>query len=287
MKSVLVTADDFGFTKSVTDGVLKAHDEGIVTHTGLMVNMPDAQRAVELAKLRPSLSVVLHFNLTQGKPISDPKLIPSLVRENGEFKGLSLWYPRRANPKDIEVDLRAQIEKFMSFGFDKIHIDGHHYVTFIPNILEIVIKLSEEYPIMSTRMIDPGMIKKGVKRKIIGFSILCLGSKFVFGLGRYIKFWLKKLEEAGLVYPDALVSWELFGESDCEASLLKSLATLGDGITEIFGHPGLVDEELLGISTYTDIRERELAAFTSARVKDAITQSDTELINAFCLGGHL
>jgi len=136
-------------------------------------------------------------------------------------------------------------------------------------------------------MIDPGMIKKGVKRKIIGFSILCLGSKFVFGLGRYIKFWLKKLEEAGLVHPDALVSWELFGESDCEASLLKSLATLGDGITEIFGHPGLVDEELLGISTYTDIRERELAAFTSARVKDAITQSDTELINAFCLGGHL
>ena len=128
---------------------------------------------------------------------------------------------------------------------------------------------------------------ENIPRKIIGFSILCLGSKFVFGLGRYIKFWLKKLEEAGLVYPDALVSWELFGESDCEASLLKSLATLGDGITEIFGHPGLVDEELLGISTYTDTRERELAAFTSARVKDAITQSDTELINAFCLGGHL
>ena len=98
---------------------------------------------------------------------------------------------------------------------------------------------------------------------------------------------MKKLEEAGLVHPYALVSWELFGESDCEASLIKSLITLGNGITEIFGHPGMVDEELLNISTYTDIRERELAAFTSEEVMDVLEESDITLINAFCLGGHL
>ncbi len=285
MKRVLITADDFGLTKSVSDGILMSHDKGLVSHTGLMVNMPDAQRAAQLAKSRPALSVGLHFNLTQGKPICDSKEIPSLIGKDGNFKKLSLTHPRCAKPSDIEREFRAQIEKFLDFGFPSLHIDGHHYVTFIPSVMRTMIKLNGEYNIASTRMIDKDMIKRGVRKKIIGFSVLCLGPRFITGLTRHIGPWREKLAASGIKFTDYLFSWELFGDKDPKDSLIKTFLSLPKGATEIFGHPGFVDDELRNISTYSDIRQKELEAFTSKEAMSTFMQSRAKLINAYALGG--
>jgi len=281
----MVTADDLGLTIGVTDGILQAHDVGIISNTGLMVNMPDAIRAAKLAQSRPKLSVGLHFNLTQGKPLSNPDNIPSLVTSDGSFKKLGLSYPRNANPNDIETELVAQIDRFYELGFSHLHIDGHHYVTFIPAVMRTILKLKDKKRIKTLRMPDEDMIKRGVKRKIIGFSILCLGSKFLGGMNRYIKHWRKLLSDAGFTFPDELISWQLFGENDPEKSIIRTLSKLSQGTTEIFGHPGIADYELRSISSFTDARERELVAFTSQNVKEALVNSCARLINAYELGG--
>ncbi len=284
-KNVMITADDFGFTKGVTDGILYCHERGLVSNTSLMVNMPDADRAVELAKQHPGLSVGLHVNLTQGKPLTKPELIPSLVDSNGSFRKLSLSHPRKADPKHLRLEVCAQIEKFKTCGFPKFHVDGHHYVTFIPSVLDILLDVSNRYGIDSMRMIDSSMIKRGVKRKIIGFSLLCLGSKAVFGLSRHVVRWRKLIDHAKINIPDALVSWELYGDADPISSLYKTFNRLPEGTTEIFGHPGIVDEELRAISTYTDIRDRELKAFTSPDIIGAFKKTSAKLINAYEIGG--
>ena len=41
-KRVVVNADDFGFSEGVTEGILRAHADGIVTSTTIMANMPAA-----------------------------------------------------------------------------------------------------------------------------------------------------------------------------------------------------------------------------------------------------
>ena len=285
-KQVFFTADDFGFTKGVTDGILHCHDKGLVTNTSLMVNMPDASRAVELAKTRPNLSIGLHVNLTQGKPLTKPELVPSLVGKDGNFKQLSLSYPRKADPKDLRLEVCAQIEKFKSLGFKKFHIDGHHYVTFIPSVLNILLDVSKKYGIESMRMIDSKMIQRGVKSKIIGFSLLCLGSKAIFGLARHVIRWRKLVKAAGIKISDALFSWELYGDADPVSSLYKTFARLPDGVTEIFCHPGFVDEELRAISTYTDIRDKELKAFTNPDIIKAFEASGAAMVNAWNFGGE-
>ena len=38
-KKLIVNADDFGRTPSVTEGILRAHKEGIVTSTTAMMNI--------------------------------------------------------------------------------------------------------------------------------------------------------------------------------------------------------------------------------------------------------
>lgn len=284
-KTVFVTADDYGFTKGVTDGILHCHDNGLVTNTSLMVNMPDADRAMELAKSKPNLSVGLHVNLTQGKPICKPETIPSLVDKNGYFKKLSLTYPRKANPADLKKEVCAQIERFKSYATPKFHIDGHHYVTFIPSVLNIILEVSKYYGIDSMRMIDLDMIKRGVKRKIIGFSLLCMGTKAALGFSRHVVRWRKLIEAANIAISDSLISWELYGDADPVSSLYKTFSRLPDSITEIFCHPGFVDEELRAISTYTDIRDKELKAFTDQGVIQAFQSTGARLANAWTMNG--
>jgi predicted glycoside hydrolase/deacetylase ChbG (UPF0249 family) len=284
-KKVLFTADDYGLTKGVTDGILHCHDKGLVTNTSLMVNMPDALRAVELSKSRPNLSIGLHLNLTQGRPLSKPEDIPSLVDKDGFFRKLSLTHPRKARSEHVRIEVCAQIEHFKSLGFGKFHIDGHHYVTFIPTVLNVLLDVSQKYGIDSMRMIDTGMINRGVKRKIIGFSLLCLGSKAVFGLKRHVIRWRKLIDSKNILIPDSLVSWELYGDADPVSSLYKTFDRLPEGTTEIFCHPGFVDDELRAISTYTDIRDKELHAFTDPDIIKAFENSGAELANAWNFGG--
>lgn len=79
VKKLIVNADDFGFSKAVTDAILDCHSNGIVTSTTLMSNMPFAEYAASKAKVFPMLSVGLHMTLTEGKPLSAPADVDNLI----------------------------------------------------------------------------------------------------------------------------------------------------------------------------------------------------------------
>jgi predicted glycoside hydrolase/deacetylase ChbG (UPF0249 family) len=62
-RQLIVNADDFGLSDGVNRGILRAHDEGIVTSASLMVRQPAAAAAAAAAKTRPQLSLGLHLDL--------------------------------------------------------------------------------------------------------------------------------------------------------------------------------------------------------------------------------
>lgn len=82
---IMVRADDLGYSRGVNYGIYDTVKNGVIKNIGFMVNMPDSVEGYELVK---DLDVCLgqHTNVCIGTPISDPKLIPSLVDENGQFK---------------------------------------------------------------------------------------------------------------------------------------------------------------------------------------------------------
>ena len=84
-KQILVRADDLGYSKGVNYGIADALEGGIIQSVGVMANMPEAQKGLELIAGK-NVCLGLHTNICLGKPLTDPKLIPSLVQENGEFK---------------------------------------------------------------------------------------------------------------------------------------------------------------------------------------------------------
>ncbi|HZN68031.1 MAG TPA: ChbG/HpnK family deacetylase [Tepidisphaeraceae bacterium] len=62
-KPLIVNADDFGLSDGVNRGIVRAHEEGIVTSASLMVRQPGAADAASYARHRPRLSVGLHLDL--------------------------------------------------------------------------------------------------------------------------------------------------------------------------------------------------------------------------------
>jgi predicted glycoside hydrolase/deacetylase ChbG (UPF0249 family) len=105
-KSLIVNADDFGYSYSINKGIIEAHTSGIVTSTSVMVDAIAAHEAKELTKF-PDLSIGLHFEVKE------------IV--------------------DVEAELDRQIEKFVAIvGKSPDHIDTHKRHTTDEGIKEVL-----------------------------------------------------------------------------------------------------------------------------------------------------
>jgi chitin disaccharide deacetylase len=142
MTKLIINADDFGYSKGVNLGIIEAFQNGVVTSTTLMANMPGAAHAAELAKRNPTLGVGIHFVLTCGKPLSST--VPSLVSDKGEFYRMA-EIEGFAVIEDIELELQTQFEKFLSFGIKPTHIDSHHHVHSLKKVYQVVEKIAKEH----------------------------------------------------------------------------------------------------------------------------------------------
>src|SRR5436853_7925313 len=85
MKKLIVTADDFGLTEKVNQGIVEAHCRGIVTSTSLMANGGAFEDAVARTREAPRLGIGAHLNLTQGPTVTPPTVVRSLVNREGEM----------------------------------------------------------------------------------------------------------------------------------------------------------------------------------------------------------
>jgi predicted glycoside hydrolase/deacetylase ChbG (UPF0249 family) len=116
MKRLIVNADDFGLSMSVNDGIVKAHTDGIVTSTSLMVRQPAAGAAVAAARALPGLSVGLHVDLAEWE------------RDGDTWRTLYEW----ADPDDpeaVRTEVQAQLERFERLlGRMPTHLDSHQHL---------------------------------------------------------------------------------------------------------------------------------------------------------------
>jgi len=85
VKALIITADDFGFSRAVNEAVDEAHVNGVLGTASLMVGAEEAADAVERALRLPNLKVGLHIVLTGSRPVSPPSAIPDLVGPDGRL----------------------------------------------------------------------------------------------------------------------------------------------------------------------------------------------------------
>ena len=133
---LIIHADDFGISESVSKCIAECFAKGWVTETSLMVNMSYADAAVELARKNGFADKVgIHLNLSQGMPMTeDIRLFPRLCNPDGTFNKrfhhaiITRFVLSRAESAAIKKEIEAQVAKFCSYGGLLMKLDSHHHV---------------------------------------------------------------------------------------------------------------------------------------------------------------
>lgn len=174
-RTVILHADDFGMNTAVNAGIVRAFREGCLTSTSLLVNAPEAESAValwrqlqqgmksgdvlprnhSLAESNHGFDLGLHFNLTQGFPLT--KDFPARLRDShGAFLSISRLYRRLVGSGSryvaaVRDELFAQINWLRDRGVVPTHVNGHQYVELVPNVTTALIDVLPRVRIQRVR----------------------------------------------------------------------------------------------------------------------------------------
>jgi len=262
-KLIIVHADDLGETHSVNAAAIKALQGGTVNSASLMVPCPWFPEIADYAKSHPNEDFGLHLTLTSERvyyrwgPVAPADKVPSLVDQNGYFH--HDWEENKhINAKEVEVELRAQIERALAMGVRPTHLDSHQYRLIMngKELFDVMLRVAHEYklPVFVTRdwfadhpylqaSLDPGDIV---------------------------------LDHTVTIEPE--IPPEQWAEF-----YLTALKNLKPGVTEFVIHPGYDDDELGAAtrerSTWGSAwRQRDYDFFTSDQFREILAQQRINLI---------
>lgn len=143
---LIINADDFGLSKSISDGIVDGIKGGYITSTTVMVNMPYAEYAIKKAIENGITSVGLHIVLTVGKPIIKNE---KLTDENGDFFYNKHQIDRTdLKYEDVYNEIKAQINMFEKLSEGKLkpdHLDMHHHLFDNDIIKRAVMDIAKEF----------------------------------------------------------------------------------------------------------------------------------------------
>jgi predicted glycoside hydrolase/deacetylase ChbG (UPF0249 family) len=255
LKFLITNADDFGFTRDVNEGIVHAHREGILTATTLMATGAAFDHAVTLSRENPELDIGIHLVLV-GSP-GYPATVSQLLKAIGMGR------------MPIREKLLGQVHRILEAGLRPTHLDTHKHTHLVPQVLDVVARISEEFKIPWVRRpFDLPMSANGISWKTR------LASKsFGFVRGRFHA----KLAKHHCRTTDHFAGFQITGSYDA-AELAKLIGGLPEGTTEFMCHPGFCTDELRGSRTrLKESRLQELNALVSPEVRKALEESGVKL----------
>ena len=262
-KLIIVHADDLGETHAVNAAAIKALQGGTINSASLMVPCPWFPEIADYAKSHPDADFGLHLTLTSERvyyrwgPVAPADKVPSLVDQNGYFH--HDWKEsEHINAKEVEIELRAQIERALAMGVRPTHLDSHQYRLIMngKELFDVMLRVAHEYklPVFVTRdwFADHPYLQASL------------------GPGDIV------LDHTVTIEPE--IPPEKWAEF-----YLTALKNLKPGVTEFVIHPGYDDDELRAAtrerSTWGSAwRQRDYDFFTSDQFREILVQQNIKLI---------
>lgn len=234
-RRLIINADDFGLNVAVNEGILKAHQEGVVTSVSLLVNTEGFEDALQKLKTAPRLDAGLHLNLFRGRWLT----------------------PFRFSLKAVYREFEAQIQKAFAHGLTPSHLDTEKHVHVFPPIFKIVLELAKKYRIPAVRFPYEPISLLAWRNPLQLFKLV--------GMLLFVKPNRKLLRASGLHSPQFFLGVSLSRKFSLE-NLQRRLEKFPFGIAELSCHPGLTPKSL---SSYIDAyREAELKVLIAPALKE-------------------
>jgi chitin disaccharide deacetylase len=262
-KLLIVHADDLGMSHSVNTATVKAFESGLVNSGSIMVPCPWLSEIAAYARANPQADLGLHLTLTsewthlRWGPVTSRDRVASLLDKDGYFRLTESEAAKYADPKEVETEIRAQIEKAKAMGIVPTHLDSHMGTLYQSKALfEVFLRVAREYKL-------PVRVAKewGPRADVLQLT-LTPNDVFID----------RTLDVNPGVAPQ---DWAKF--------YTEELRKLQPGITEVIIHLAYDDAEMRGVSFDhpnwgSAWRQRDFEFFTSDAFRKVLEENKIKLI---------
>jgi hypothetical protein len=259
---LIVHADDLGLADSVNNAFFSGLATGLINSGSVMVPCPCFSGVAAFAQSHLDADIGLHLTLTSERakswaPVAPSTQVSSLVDQRGCLH--EKWPPEiRISLGEVEIELRAQIEKAYAAGLRPTHLDSHQFLLQMkgPGFFDVYIGLGREYrlPVLVTRQ--------------------------WFAKFAYLQ---PLLRPRDVVLDRAITITPKVSPEQWPAYYKQALEKLPAGVTELLIHPAYDDEELRSVFEERQPwgaawRQRDFDFFTSSEFRAVLDKEDIKLI---------
>ena len=253
--NLIIHADDIGMCHSANKASIEAFEKGVVSSGSLMAPAPWFMEAATYFGSHPEFDVGVHVTLTsewklyRWPPVTPKEKVSGLISTDGFMYRTSEEVAKHASGREVETEIRAQIERVLEFGVKPSHLDTHMgTVHYKPEYLEAYVGLAVEYGI-------PVMIH---------------------GTTPELK---KRLSRLVPVMPQ-YVGYSAQGSfSERKAACLRMFEDLKPGVYETILHLGGDDDEIKAIiGADAHLRHEEHLIFSDHKVRQTIKENGIRLV---------
>ncbi len=257
MKRLIVTADDAGLDPGMTAAAITAHLNGIVTACSVVANGVAFDDAVTRLRAVPSLEIGAHLALVEEIALTTGKPMPA---------GYAQFIPRylggRIPLQWIEREFRAQIERLLAAQLPLKFVNGHQHLHALPGIFALVVRLAAEYRI--------GYVRVPREWKVRGMSIRAMAVRSLGTLSSHAASRSPAVDARN----GGTIGIADAGRLDT-TRLLRLLADVPDGVTELVTHPGT---SVKSYGHWNYAWDRETAALCDPALRRGIEERAITLI---------
>jgi chitin disaccharide deacetylase len=262
-KLLIVNGDDAGMCHAANLATIECLEKGVMRSSTIMVPCPWFPEIAAYGKGQPDKDFGVHLCHTSewGKyrwgPVAPRDQVPGLMDPEGY-----LWRDvpdvyAHATPEQALIEGRAQIRRALAAGIDVTHLDSHMGTLQLhPDYVKTYLQLAVEFDLPVRMASQDTLAKMGHPELRDAFAA------------------------RGILFPDYFVYDELKDEkSDVRAFWLGIVRNLKPGVTELYIHAGVPNDELKAITGSWSTRSQEFDVFThDEEMKRLIAEQKVTLI---------
>jgi chitin disaccharide deacetylase len=157
---LIVHVDDLGMAHSVNAATFRAFETGLVSSASVMVPCAWFPEVAEYARTHPRADIGVHLTLTcerthfRWAPVSPKNKVPSLIDRQGYLLS-KLPEAGSLDLNEVELEVRAQIDRTYRAGVFPTHLDSHQFWPFrgTKELFDVMQRVAHDYslPFLLTR----------------------------------------------------------------------------------------------------------------------------------------
>lgn len=260
-KLLIIHADDLGVSHSVNAASLEALDNGAISSASVMIPTPWIAEVAAYARTHPNADLGLHLTITsewetyRWGSVAPADKVSSLLDSAGTFPREVSQVVARAKPAEVELELRAQVDRALALGIRPTHLDSHMGALFsTPELIATYVRVARAYRL-------PFLALRGNPRAKPQ----------------------PPMSETDILLDTVLIAGPEVPRNQWKEFYLTSIASLKPGLTELIVHLGRDDSELQAVTVNHEPygsawRQRDYDVLTSAEFRKALKDNNVIVV---------